>query len=176
MKLVRKLPVDIKNYAGKAKLNKLVQHINYLDFVLFVLLEANLLNRLNKLNSTFFKIMVILLPVIVVFLIYFFRDALIFLGTKFPACPSYTYLHVYCPGCGNTRSVQHLLSGDITGSIRYNPVPIFGIILILLAYIELLCATFKKHVKLVPRSKRFWAAITAFFIIYFVIRNFIKIF
>lgn len=132
-----------------------------------------MLNRLNKLNSTFFKIMVILIPAAVIFLIYHFRDSLIFLGTKFPACPSYTYLQVYCPGCGNTRSVQHLLSGDIAGSIIYNPVPVFGIVVLLLAYIELLSGTFKKHVKLVPRSKRFWTVITACFIIYFVIRNFI---
>lgn len=135
-----------------------------------------MINRLNKTNSTLFKIMVVVLPVVAVSLLYFFRNSLIFLGTKFPACPSYTYLHIYCPGCGNTRSVQHLLAGDIAGSIKYNPVPILGIVLLLLAYIELLAGTFNKPLKLVPRSKRFWAVITVCFIIYFVIRNFIKVF
>ena len=135
-----------------------------------------MINRLNKTNSTLFKIMVVVLPVVAVSLLYFFRNSLIFLGTKFPACPSYTYLHIYCPGCGNTRSVQHLLAGDIAGSVKYNPVPILGIILLLLAYIELLAGTFNKPLKLVPRSKRFWAVITVCFIIYFVIRNFIKVF
>lgn len=135
-----------------------------------------MINRLNKTNSTLFKIMVVVLPVAAVSLLYFFRNSLIFLGTKFPACPSYTYLHIYCPGCGNTRSVQHLLAGDIAGSIKYNPVPILGIVLLLLAYIELLAGTFNKPLKLVPRSKRFWAVITVCFIIYFVIRNFIKVF
>lgn len=135
-----------------------------------------MINRLNKTNSTLFKTMVVVLPVVAVSLIYFFRNSLIFFGTKFPACPSYTYLQIYCPGCGNTRSVQHLLTGDIAGSIKYNPVPLLGIILLLLAYVELLTGTFNKPLKLVPRSKRFWAVITVCFIIYFAIRNFIKVF
>ncbi|OPX43673.1 hypothetical protein CLHUN_23930 [Ruminiclostridium hungatei] len=129
-----------------------------------------------KIQSKRFRIILILLPAITLGLIYFFRQQLFDLGTLFPGCPSYTYLHIYCPGCGNTRSVQHLLSGDLAGSLRYNPVPVFGILLLLLGYVEMLSYSFNRRVRLIPRSKPFWSIIGLVFIIYFVVRNFIRIF
>lgn len=135
-----------------------------------------MIKRLKKTDSILFKIMVILVPVVIVFLIYFFRNSLIFWGTKFPACPSYTYLHVYCPGCGNTRSVQHFLSGDIAGSIRYNPIPVLGMLLLFTGYAELLSRTFKRRIKLVPRSRKFWTVVAVSLFVYFAVRNIFKIF
>lgn len=127
-------------------------------------------------QSRWFRIGLIFLPVIALALLYYFRQQLSDLGTLFPGCPSYTYLHIYCPGCGNTRSVQHLLSGDLAGSLRYNPVPVFGMLLLLLAYVEILSYSFNKRVRLIPRSKFFWAIIGLVFIIYFVVRNLIRAF
>lgn len=129
-----------------------------------------------KIKSVWVKLLIILFPVISGGLVYFFRHELYYLGTLFPACPSYTYLHVLCPGCGNTRSVQHLLTGDLAGSVKYNPVPFFGIIVSLLCYIELISIVFNKPLRLIPRSKLFWKLIILIFVIYFIIRNFIDFF
>ena len=37
-----------------------------------------------------------------------------------PRCPTYTYLSLYCPGCGNTRAAHALLHGDLLLSLRNN--------------------------------------------------------
>jgi len=129
-----------------------------------------------KNRSLWIKILVSVLPFVVISLVYIFRTALYHLGTTFPACPSYTYFDIYCPGCGNTRSVQHLLKGDIIDSLRYNIVPIFGILIASLAYIELVTFVFGKYIKLVPRGRMFWTILIITFSIYFIIRNFIRIF
>ncbi len=127
-------------------------------------------------KSSWLKFIVVIFPFVAVALAYVFRNELYYLGTLFPGCPSYTYLHIYCPGCGNTRSVQHLLSGDIIGSIKYNPVPVFGIIIAMLIYVELLTGVFGKKHKTIPRNKSFWVTVLIIFTAYFVLRNFIKIF
>lgn len=127
-----------------------------------------------KIKPLWIKILICLLPFIVLIIVYLSRNALIYLGTLFPACPSYTYLDVYCPGCGNTRSVQHLLKGDITGSFRYNPFPVFGIIAAVLGYVEFLSYTFGKHIKLLPRSQKFWRMVILIFCVYYLVRNFIR--
>jgi len=120
--------------------------------------------------------MVCLFPFIAVGLVYIFRAALYRLGTTFPACPSYTFFDIYCPGCGNTRSVQHFLKGDILGSLKYNIVPIFGMLIGSLAYIELISFVFGKHIKIIPRSRKFWIIIIIGFSLYFIIRNFVRVF
>lgn len=120
------------------------------------------------------KISIIVFPFIALALVYVFKGALISLGSHFPQCPSVTFLDVYCPGCGNTRSVQHLLQGDIAGSVRFNPSPLFGALIAALAYAELVTAVFGRHIKLVPRSRKFWVGIIVVFSLYFIIRNFIR--
>ncbi len=120
------------------------------------------------------KVVVCIFPFALIITAYLLRNQLIFLGTLFPSCPSYTYLNIYCPGCGNTRSVQHLLKGDILGSIRFNPIPLLGIILVMLAYIELITYVFGRHKKIVPRNRAIWWTLGAISLIYFVVRNFIR--
>ncbi|MHB8063995.1 MAG: DUF2752 domain-containing protein [Ruminiclostridium sp.] len=129
-----------------------------------------------KNRSLWIKILVCVFPFIAVGFIYIFRAALYHLGTFFPACPSYTFFNIYCPGCGNTRSVQHLLEGDIAGSLRYNIVPIFGMIIGAIAYFELITFIFGKHIKIIPRSRKFWTIIIIAFSLYFIIRNFVRLF
>jgi len=36
-------------------------------------------------------------------------------------CPFHFFLHLYCPACGGTRAAWLLFSGDILGSLVYNP-------------------------------------------------------
>jgi len=129
-----------------------------------------------KNKSIWIKILVCFFPFFAVSFVYIFRDALIYFGTLFPACPSYTWFDIYCPGCGNTRSIQHFLKGDILGSIRFNPIPILGMLIGALAYIELITFVFGKHIKLIPRSRKFWVIVIIAFSIYFIIRNFVRLF
>jgi hypothetical protein len=117
---------------------------------------------------------VIIFPFAMLFLIYILREQLIHLGTLFPACPSYTYLHIYCPGCGNTRSVQHLLTGDLASSVKYNPFPLIGLILAVLFYIEIITFVFGKHKRIITRNRSFWWTFTILMSFYFIIRNFVK--
>ncbi len=120
------------------------------------------------------RVAVCIFPLALIIIAYFLRNQIIHLGTFFPPCPSYTYLNIYCPGCGNTRSVQHLLIGDITGSIRFNPIPLLGIILGILAYFELITCVFGSHKKIFPRNRTFWWTLVIISSLYFVVRNFIR--
>lgn len=135
---------------------------------------VNIQEAAVSVKSFWFKAVIILFPFVSISLIYLFRNEISQLGSLLPGCPSYTYLHILCPGCGNTRSVQHILAGDVVGSIRFNPVPVFGIIVTAMAYIEVLAWSFQKPVKLLPRNKAFWVIIALIFSIYFIMRNFIK--
>ncbi|MBE6961572.1 MAG: DUF2752 domain-containing protein [Ruminococcaceae bacterium] len=51
------------------------------------------------------------------------------------ACWFYSSYHIYCPGCGCTRSLIALMRGDILHALYYNPAVPFtaGLILLYLA-------------------------------------------
>ena len=49
-------------------------------------------------------------------------------------CPFHFFLHLYCPACGGTRAVWLFLSGDIVGSLIYNPTAVA--LLLALVYYE----------------------------------------
>ncbi len=48
-------------------------------------------------------------------------------GVHGPICFARVYLHVPCPGCGLTRSLQALWHADLLTSVRYHPLglPLF---------------------------------------------------
>lgn len=132
------------------------------------------LKHMNDKKPLLVKILVCIFPFAALSLVYFLRYKLIYLGTTFPQCPSVTFFDIYCLGCGNTRSVQHLLIGDIAGSLRFNPVPLLGIIIAFLAYIELITYIFGKHKKILPRNRIVWVLFIIIMSIYFIVRNFIR--
>lgn len=59
-----------------------------------------------------------------------------------PICPSYTFFHIYCPGCGTTRAVYCLLHGNLTGFFRNN---IMLLPILMLVGLLLIRPDFKKH-------------------------------
>lgn len=124
-----------------------------------------------KKKSPLIKIIVCVFPFIALSMVYVFRKIIYILSTHFPACPIYSHFHVYCPGCGNTRSVQQLLLGDIIGSLKFNITPLFLLIIGGLAYIELVFYVFGKNIRIIPRGKEFWASIIILFLLYFTLRN-----
>jgi hypothetical protein len=86
-------------------------------------------------------------------------------------CPSYTLFSLYCPGCGNTRSLAALLRGDLLSALRYNPAIPFAALLAAAFYIELVFWAFGRKHMIVPRNKIFWFTTAALFLVYYVMRN-----
>lgn len=41
---------------------------------------------------------------------------------EMPPCVLFTFFHIYCPGCGGTRSVEALLHGHLLESVWYHPL------------------------------------------------------
>lgn len=123
-------------------------------------------------NRTNAKILTILLPVIAV-IILLSKDFILALIPYFPRCYFYSLFHLYCPSCGNTRSVAAILQGDLLTSLRYNVMPALFVILFILAYIELATYSFGKRIRLLPRKLSFYLILIALVSLYCMIRNFI---
>ncbi len=111
-------------------------------------------------------------PVIAI-AVFALKDYILGLKRYFPECFFHKATGYWCPGCGNTRSVTHMLHGHFVLALRNNiTIPFLGVLLILL-YAENLAAVFGRDVKFLPRKGFVWAGVIAAFIMYFVIRNFI---
>ena len=116
------------------------------------------------------QVIVVIVPLGVVF-IYFIRGYILDLVPFFPACPIRTTYDIYCPSCGNTRSITALLHGDIITSLRYNIVPMLLLVISLLGYIELITYSFGKHVRILPRKLRYYLILIAILAVYWIVRN-----
>ena len=103
--------------------------------------------------------------------VFLFRGALV--NFWFPPCPVRTKTGLYCPGCGNTRSVHALLQLDFAAALRNNVTVPFLCLLFLLFYIETAAGLFGRELHLLPRKGAFWYTVLALFGVYFVVRNFI---
>ncbi len=123
-------------------------------------------------SQNYYRAVTILIP-IVILLLFLARDFIIDLAGKLPSCLFYSTFHLYCPSCGNTRSVIALWHGDILKSLRYNVSPILFGILMLLAYLELAAYSFLRPIRLLPRKLSFYLILLSILLLYLIIRNFI---
>ena len=93
----------------------------------------------------------------------------------FIECPIHRFLHIYCPGCGCTRSLEALLKMDILSSLYYNPMVIITfIVAILFGATYLLEAKKIKHVdsdSFVVARKRLLYSTLIIWAGYFIARN-----
>ena len=89
-----------------------------------------------------------------------------------PSCPFHRLTGLYCPGCGNTRSVLALMDGDLLLSLRYNISPLLILTLLALLYAEWGFRLFARPKRLLPRSARFWILFGVAVGGYLIIRNF----
>ena len=86
----------------------------------------------------------------------------------FPPCPLYAATGLYCPGCGSTRAVHHLLHGHLAAAFGYNPLMVVS--LPLLAY-----AVVREFVRGLPPARPLppWTvwAIFAVLVTFGIVRN-----
>ncbi len=119
------------------------------------------------------RIFVCILPFAVI-LAAFLTAEFVLKYVRLPGCFLYDVTGIYCPGCGNTRSVAALLKGDVLLSLRENAAVILLVIIALLYYVELLAKTFGKYNFKTPLHNRyFWLALLVLLAIYYIARNFI---
>ena len=83
-------------------------------------------------------------------------------------CVFHMFTGYYCCGCGGTRSFFALLQGNILKSLRYNPIVVFGVILLILKWLELITDK-----KIIPKNRIFWYTVPGIFLFFYIIRNFI---
>ncbi|MDE5946912.1 MAG: DUF2752 domain-containing protein, partial [Oscillospiraceae bacterium] len=74
----------------------------------------------------------------------------------------------YCCGCGGTRSFYAFLEGNIIDSFKYNPIVLFGVVLLFLRWLEIIL-----HKKIIPKNGFFWYSVLGIFLLFYIARNFI---
>ena len=90
------------------------------------------------------------------------------------SCPSYTLMHIYCPGCGSTRAVGALMHGDVLLSLRQNPAIVVMLLLAVLYYLEFALKVWGVRFRVPPlHNMRFIAALLILWVAYAVVRNFV---
>ncbi len=57
-------------------------------------------------------------------------------SSVFPPCPFHQATGFYCPGCGSTRAIHHLLRGDLPGALSKNPLVVVAIPFVILLYMH----------------------------------------
>lgn len=119
------------------------------------------------------KFLVIAGPPVLGLAIIIFKETLTKIILKLSSCPIYVTTGIYCPGCGNSRSLRALMHGHVLLSLRNNiTIPILALLLLLL-YIEFVSSAFGKNIRLLPRKPAFWICFGVFMTVYYIIRNFI---
>ncbi|MDF2942678.1 MAG: hypothetical protein K0S01_1536 [Herbinix sp.] len=123
-------------------------------------------------NKYGLKFITLLIPIIIIILFIEHKYIQSFLPLL-PTCIFFNTFDLYCPACGNTRSVTALLQGDILTSLRYNIIPLLLSLLLFLGYIELATYSFGKYKRILPRKLSFYLIGIALIVLYLIIRNFI---
>lgn len=117
------------------------------------------------------KIVTILIPVALLIL-YLLKDGLFSLLSLLPSCFLYSHFKLYCPACGNTRSLSSLLQGNLLTALSYNIVPFLVLLIVFAGYIELATYSFGTHRRILPRRLSVYIILIIFVFLYLLLRNF----
>lgn len=119
------------------------------------------------------KIIIAVSAPLIVLIVIIFRDFIMSLASLLGQCMFHAVTGLWCPGCGNTRSVNAMLHGDFILALRNNISIPFTALLLLILYIELIFDISGKPVKILTRKLWVWLIVLALFGVYFIVRNFI---
>lgn len=88
-------------------------------------------------------------------------------------CPFHAATGLWCPGCGMTRGVHHLLRGDVAGALSYNvfvPLVVVGVAVAWWSWFG--GRVWSRPVRWPSRiDTRWWYALFGAFMLYGVLRN-----
>jgi hypothetical protein len=89
-----------------------------------------------------------------------------------PGCPFYQLTGLYCPGCGSTRAIHHLMNFELATAFRCNPMLIIFIPFLTAWFGSRALRTFHlwKGAVFNVSPKSTWA-LTAIMISWFIVRN-----
>lgn len=118
------------------------------------------------------KIFTILIPVTLLIL-YLLKDGFFSLLSHLPPCFLYSNFHLYCPACGNTRSISALLQGNLITALSYNIVPFIVLLIAFAGYIELASYSFGTHKRILPRKLSVYIILIIIVFLYLLLRNLI---
>jgi hypothetical protein len=90
-----------------------------------------------------------------------------FSGSLYPRCLFRTLSGLYCPGCGSTRALYSLASGDVLQALRCNALLVLGLPLLGVA---MLCRRSSRQPARSVASSVGWIAL-AVILAWFVLRN-----
>lgn len=119
-------------------------------------------------------LMTFLLPLLAM-LTFLLKNCILKLSVKFPKCDFYKKTGYLCPACGNTRSVQALLRGQILTSLGYNITPMLFLVLAMAFYTEVVAFLFGKSLRIIPRNYVFLVVLLSCLVIYYIARNFVPL-
>ncbi len=88
-----------------------------------------------------------------------------------PPCTLRTLTGWKCPSCGMTHAVYALCRLDFAEALRQNALLVFGILLLVLRYLETWCSVLEKPRRLIPRRAAFWIVMGVFWVGYWILRN-----
>ncbi|MBQ6570465.1 MAG: DUF2752 domain-containing protein [Clostridia bacterium] len=91
-----------------------------------------------------------------------------------PPCPLNTLFGIRCAGCGGTRCVQSMLSGNLLFALYYNPIVLLGTVSLAIYFGWFVFNSLKKNYTPPKYDLKTWQgiAIAAVLVGFMIIRNF----
>ena len=88
-----------------------------------------------------------------------------------PSCPFYSGTGFYCPGCGSLRATHYLVTGHPLTGLRYNPLVLLVLPLLVFSTIRWFCQAFMTRDIPFPRQTGVYWAVLIVFLVFFIARN-----
>ena len=93
------------------------------------------------------------------------------LSAVFPGCAMHDFLFLYCPLCGGTRAVSHLLHFEFVAAVRANAFVVFAAAVALVFYILAWVRLFKGRERLFRIPGWLWVGLVVLMFLFGVLRN-----
>lgn len=92
----------------------------------------------------------------------------------FPPCGLKSFFHLYCPGCGGTRALEHLLHLRLMQSLLCNPLVLFMALSLIYYWFKTLIELIRQHGDaFFSIHLGFLWAFLIILVVFFFIRNFL---